>query len=293
MKKKEPLGKPQNVMLALDLTKMDSILLKYASYLSTVLDVKHFYFTHNIKRSKLYNLYEDLLEEGITVEEIVEEALEKSIAENYTGTAEYTLAITSDDYTESILEHLTKKYTIDLLLVGYKNELQGTGALTQKLVRMIDAEILMIPEETKCQLHKILVATDFSNASVKAFQAAKNLTRKSEGKIEALHVYNTPSFFYPYIDMQKAVDKTRRNLQEKTRQFRIKNELVVENVNFNELDKEENSVAGVIENYAIKQNFDLLIVSVRGANNLTSLFIGSVTNDLIIRAVKTPLLVVK
>ncbi|MDT0293796.1 universal stress protein [Mesonia ostreae] len=293
MKKKEPLKKQQNVMLALDLTKMDSTLLSYASYLSEVLNIEHFYFTHNIKRSKLYNLYEDLLEEGITLEEIVEEALEKSIAKNYTGKTDYTLAITSDDYTESILEHLSKKYSIDLLLVGYKSELQGTGALTQKLVRMIDAGILMIPEETKYQLHKILVATDFSNASVKAFQAAKHLTKKSKGKIEAIHVYNIPSFFYPYINTQKAVDKTQKNLQEKTRQFRKKNQMTLENVNFHELDREENSVAGVIEDFALNQNFDLLIVSARGANNLTSLFIGSVTNDLIIRAVKTPLLVVK
>ncbi len=292
MKKKENKAEGQHVMLALDLTKMDSTLLQYASHLSEVLNIKHFYFTHNIKQSKLYNLYEDLVEEDIDLETIVEEALEKSIAENYSGSASYTLAMTADEYTESILSHLSKEYKIDLVILGHKSELQGTGALTQKLVRMLEADILLIPEETKMQLKNILIATDFSADSAKSFKAVRNSVEKNTAKIEFLHVYNIPSFFFPYINTQKAVDKTKAHLQEKIKTFRKKNR-IPEAVNFQQIDKEDNSVAEVIENYALEKDFDLISVSAKGANNITSLFVGSVTNDLIIRTVKIPLLIVK
>ena len=140
------------LMVALDLTEMDPILLKYISFLCEVWNIEHLYFTHNIKQYKLYDLYDDFIEKGITVDDIVDRGLQRTIEKHYKAKVPHTVLITSDDYTESILSHLSDEYNIDIMVVGNKNELQGTGALNQKLARMLDANVLLVPEEAKLEM---------------------------------------------------------------------------------------------------------------------------------------------
>jgi nucleotide-binding universal stress UspA family protein len=292
MTKKINLENKLKLMVALDLTEMDPILVKYVSFLCTVWNIEHLYFTHNIKRYKLYDLNDDFLEEGITVEDIVDRGLERTIEKNYTASVPHTVLITSDDYTESILAQMAVDYKIDIMITGNKDELQGTGALGQKLVRMLDANVLFVPEEAKHEMENVLIPTDFSSASARCFEVAESLVERSGGKIEALHVYNIPSFFFPYINTEKAIDKTKLHLREKVKQFRQRYKLP-ERLSFKYSDREDLSVAEAIEIHAEKGDFDIVVVSARGGNNITSLFIGSVTNDLLIKNRKMPLLVVR
>ncbi len=292
MTKKINLENELKLMVALDLTEMDPILLEYVSFLCSVWNIEHLYFTHNIKQYKLYDLYDEFTEEGISVEDIVDRGLQKTIDKHYTASVPHTVLITSDDYTESILDHLSEEYKIDIMILGNKDELQGTGALNQKLVRMLDANVLLVPEESKQEMKKVLVPTDFSAASAKCFPVANSLVERSGGNIEALHVYNIPSFFFPYINTEKAIDKAKIHLSEKVKQFRKKYKLSAE-LPFRYIDRKDISVVEAIEMHAEKGNFDIVVVSARGGNNITTLFVGSVTNDLLIRNRSMPLLVVR
>lgn len=292
MAKKQPIERELNIMVALDLTEMDPIMLQYVSYLSTAWNITNLYFTHNIKQSALYNLYEEFLKEDIKVDEIVERELKRTIAENYTGPAAHQLVITADNYTEGILTHLAKEYKINVVVAGKKSELQGTGALSQKLVRMLPCHLMLVPEETKNSLRRILVPTDFSADSAQSIEAARTLINVPDGEIEVFHVYDIPSFFFPYIDTDKAHNETRRHLATRFEQFRKKYELP-DKIRFKYVDQGESSVVEIIEQEAEKGDFDLVVISARGANNLTSLFIGSITNDLLLRLNRRPLLVIK
>ena len=279
-------------MVALDLTEMDEILLRYVSFLENVWNIKNLYFTHNIKQSELYNLYEEFFREDINLDQVVEQALKKTIRENYTGTSPHNLLITSDNYTEGILTHLAKEYKIDVVVTGNKDALQGTGALSQKLVRMLQSHLLLVPEETNHQINKVLVPTDFSSDSAKSFLAARSLVERTHGEIEALHVYDVPSVFFPYIDTEKAIDRAKKHLHTRFEQFNKKNQLP-DYIRFKYLDKGDLSVVETIGQEAENGDFDIVVISARGANNLTSLFIGSITNDLLLQNRKMPLLVVK
>ncbi len=292
MTKKINLDNELKLMVALDLTEMDPILVEYVSFLCKVWNIKHLYFTHNVKQYKLYDLYDDFLEEGITVEDIVDRGLQRTIEKHYSASVPHSVLITSDDYTESILAHLAEEYEIDIMVIGNKDELQGTGALGQKLVRMLDANVLFVPEEAKHKMESILVPTDFSAASARCFPVANSLVERSGGKIEALHVYNIPSFFFPYINTEKAIDKTELHLREKVKQFRKRYKLP-EELPFRYTDREDLSVVEAIELHAEKGKFDVIVVSARGGNNITSLFIGGTTNDLLIRNRRMPLLVIR
>ncbi len=288
---KKDLKSNLKIMVALDLTKMDPILINYVNFLCTVWGVEHIYFVHNIKQYKLESLQESFLEEGISIEDVIDKELQRSIEQYYTADIPYTVLLTSDDYTESILTHLSKEYKIDIMLTGNKDELQGTGALNQKLVRMLGTNVLLVPEKTRPQLKKVLIPTDFSSSSAKSFEEAQTLIESSNGEIEALHVYNIPSFFFPYINTEKAIDKTRNQLKEKVQQFKKRYQLS-DNIPFKYMDRKDLSVVEAIELHAEKEDFDLIVVSAKGGNKIASLFIGSVTNDLLIRNRKMPLLVI-
>jgi nucleotide-binding universal stress UspA family protein len=136
------------------------------------------------------------------------------------------------------------------------------------------------------------VPTDFSSASARCFRVAESLVERSGGTIEGLHVYNIPSVFFPYINTEKAIDKTKNHLKEKVKQFR-KRHAITNELPFRYIDRENLSVVEAIEIHAEKGGFDIMIVSARGGNNITSLFVGSITNDLLIRNRKMPLLVIK
>ena len=285
-------GNSLNLLVALDLTEMDARILRYVSFLCGKWTIQNLVFAHNIKKSALYSLYEELLREGINIADMVERELKRTIVANYTGSCDYELIITTDNNTESALTQLVKDKKTDLVITGSKSEYQGTGVMTQKLIRMMPASLLLVPENAPPLLDRILVATDFSAESAKAFEAALSLVAQGGGEVEALHVYGIPQFFFPYIDLDAAVDKTKLHLKERYDQFNKKYKYPSQ-VTFKYLDKEESSTVETIEREAVAGNFDLIVVSAKGANNLTTLFIGSTTNDLLTRPLSKPLLVVK
>src|SRR5690554_1559181 len=102
MIKKINLENELRLMVAMDLTAMDSILLKYVSFLCQVWNIEHLYFAHNIKQYKLYDLYDEFLEEGITVEDIVERGLQKTVDKYYTASVPHTVLIRSEEHTSEL-----------------------------------------------------------------------------------------------------------------------------------------------------------------------------------------------
>lgn len=285
-------NKKLKLMVALDLTDMDTVLLNYVSFLDSVWDIEHIYFIHNIKQSELIGLYDEFLEEEIEIEDIVNRSLKKTIKKNYTASVPHSLLITSDDYTEGILSHLAGQYKIDILIAGNKNELQGTGAVNRKLVRMLRAHLLLIPEEAGHSLKNVLVPTDFSTSSARSIKGGISLASRSGGKIEGLHIYSIPSVFFPYINTEKAIDKTQKHLEERIKQFRSRHKLPA-SFSIATRYRKDHSVAEAIERYAEKGSFDIIVVSVRGGSKIKALFVGSITNDLLTAAGGMPLLILQ
>ena len=292
MNKNNTLDKNLNILVALDLTEMDAVLLRYVSFLNSIFSIQHIYFAHNIKQSVLNKLYEDIIGEDIHIDQIVEEELKRSIAQHYDGSASHSLIVTSEQHTESALTDLAKDHDIDVVVAGDKTELKGTGGLPQKLVRMLNTHLLLVPEGSRLALHKILAPTDFSSNSIQAMQAALLISGQTKGIVDALHVYGIPSFYFPYIDREKAQEQAKKHLHIRFSELQKKHALPVD-IRFNYVDKKEYSVVEVIQREADKGAFDLIVISARGANNLTRLFIGSTTNDLILSNQTMPILVIK
>jgi len=278
-------------MVALDLSSMDNHLIEYSSFLADKLNVEQVYFIHNIKKYEISELFDEELKK-LNLDQIIGDELNEKVESRYTASAPWEVLISEDSNTESLIHYTANKYQIDLVLLGNKSPKKGTGVVPSKLLRLLKCSILSIPKTAPKQLEKIWVGTDFSAHSRKSFALAEMLKNKLQVQLNAVHVYHVPIQFSPYVTREDAAQKIEKHLQQKAIKF-------VKKLNSNNPDELHLIYAkesSVIEKFTLeieKQKPDLLILSDKGGNNISSLLIGSLTEELFEEHLSRPLLVVK
>ena len=278
-------------MVALDLSSMDNHLIEYSSFLADKLNVEQVYFIHNIKKYEISELFDEELKK-LNLDQIIGDELNEKVESRYTASAPWEVLISEDSNTESLIHYTANKYQIDLVLLGNKSPKKGTGVVPSKLLRLLKCSILSIPKTAPKQLEKIWVGTDFSAHSRKSFALAEMLKNKLQVQLNAVHVYHVPIQFSPYVTREDAAQKIEKHLQQKAIKF-------VKKLNTNNPDELHLIYAkesSVIEKFTLeieKQKPDLIILSDKGGNNISSLLIGSLTEELFEEHLSRPLLVVK
>jgi nucleotide-binding universal stress UspA family protein len=281
----------KNILVALDLSEIDSTLIEYASFIAETLKVEKVYFVHNIKKYEISELFEEQLKD-LNLDEIIGDELNEKVEDKFTASAEWEVLISEDPYSESLINYIVNKYDIQLALIGNKNRLNGTGVVSSKLLRLLKCNILSIPLNAKPTITNVWAGTDFSSASKKVFKVVEKLQRNTAAKVKAVHVYNVPVQFSPYIPKENLDLKIENHLKEKCQKFikkiGYKGELTTEIIPGRD--------SGVAEKLRIKartSKVDLIIVGDKGHNAFSSLLIGSVTEELFNQDMDVPLWIVK
>jgi nucleotide-binding universal stress UspA family protein len=281
----------KNIMVALDLSDIDSTLIEYASFIAETFKVKKVYFVHNIKKYEISELFEEQLKD-INLDEIIGDELNEKVQEKFTSSAQWEVLISEDPYSESLINYIINKYEVQLALIGNKNKLKGTGVVSGKLLRMLKCNILSIPKNAKPVITNIWAGTDFSGASNKVFEVAENLQRTTAAKVKAVHVYNVPIQFSPYIPKEHLDMKIENHLKEKYEKFikkiGFKGDLTTEII-----QGRDSGIAGKLRTKAQTSMVDLIIVGDKGRNTFSSLLVGSVTEELFNQNLEVPLWIVK
>lgn len=281
----------KNILVALDLSDIDNTLIEYASFIAETLKVEKVYFVHNIKKYEISELFEEQLKD-INLDEIIGDELNEKVEAQFTSSAEWEVLISDDPYSESLINYIVNKYEIQLALIGNKNKSKGIGIVSGKLLHLLKCSILSIPKDAKPIISNIWAGADFSNASKKVFKAAENIQRNTEAKVKAVHVYNVPVQFSPYIPKEHLDLKIENHIKEKYKKFLKKIEY--KGILTTEIIPGRDS--GIAEKLRIKaeaSKVDLIIVGDRGGNTFSSLLIGSVTEELFNQDLEVPLWIVK
>ncbi|MBZ9628547.1 universal stress protein [Psychroflexus sp. CAK57W] len=284
----EPIKK---ILVGLDLSDIDQQLIEYSSFFADIVSVDKIYFVHNIKRYEISDMLEKELED-IDLEELITEEINEKVKNNFTSEIEWEVLISDDPYTESIISYIVNKYNIDLLIMGNKNNDEGSGVLAFKLLRTTKCQFLWVPQDANMEMKKVWVGTDFSNSSKKCFVFADFLKTKHDIEIEAVHVYSLPVHFSPYLNNSKINPKLDEYIDKRFDNFLRK----VDNSNDIKQHKilgREANVASRLKKEAYKNDVNLLMVSDKGSNPISNLTLGSITEDLFNRELKIPLLIIK
>ncbi|MCK0191209.1 universal stress protein [Arenibacter sp. F20364] len=281
----------KNILVALDLSDIDSTLIEYASFIADTLKVDKVYFVHNIKKFEISELFEEQLKD-INLDEIIGDELKEKVENKFTSSSEWEVLISEDPYSESLINYIVNKYMIQLALIGNKNRSKGTGVVSGKLLRLLKCDILSIPNNVKPDITNIWVGTDFSSASKKVFNLAENLQSLTAANVKSVHVYNVPVQFSPYIPKENLDMKIENHLKGRYEKFikRIgyKGDLISEII-----PGRDSSVAEKLRTKAEASMVDLIVVGDKGRNTFSSLLVGSVTEELFNQDLTLPLWVVK
>ena len=183
----------KTILVGLDLSEMDENLIRYASLVCEGFQTEKIYFLHIAKDLELpdevIKEYGDVLapvDEGITT------TLEKKINSNFTASTEVEIEIKEGNPVDKILR-FAKIKNIDLLILGKKEDLEGSGIITDSLVRKSPCNLLLVPENNKStEIKKILIPTDFSEHSHLAVRHAVHLGNYFKAVVGCVNIYDVP-----------------------------------------------------------------------------------------------------
>lgn len=280
-----------NILVALDLSEMDTTLIEYASFISDQLNVDKVYFVHNIKKYEISELFEEQLKD-LNLDEIIGDELNEKVGETFKGKAEWEVLISEDPYTESLIKYVVNKYSIKLAILGNKNKVKGAGVVSGKLLRLLRCHILTIPLNFPARISKIWAGTDFSHASKKAFAVAHEIKRATAADIFAVHVFNVPVHFSPYLPKEEVAPQIEKHLKEKSQRFLKKLDATGE-IKTAIIPGRDAGAAERMRTSAKNAGADLLIVGDKGGNTFSSLLIGSVPEELFNQDLDIPLWIAK
>ena len=290
----------KNLLICLDLTEMDDLIIQYTFYLKQLLsEVKHIHFVHNIRFDNPEDARKITAKLDKPLAEFVIEAIEEKIQpylDNTPTVPDYTILIEEADSTPTIIAKLAKQNKADLIIAGKKISYKGSGLVVEKLLRVSQFEtaLLLVPETAYHRIKNILSPTDFSKASKVAIQLATNLARKANAQLSCQHVFSVPSFYFPSM-MASDIEPILKNQAEKRWQ-KFKREL--KDISIDELECElsfnwDKNIAQTIYDHAVRNNKDLIIINSKGKGGFAAFMIGSVALKLIQNDLHIPLLIVK
>ena len=188
--------KIRNILVALDLSALDTKLITYASFLAERLQAENVYFVHNIKKYEISELFAEHLKD-VNLDEVIGDELNDKVKEHFKAAANWEVLISEDPYSESLIKYVAEKYAINLAIVGNKKLENGTGAVSGKLLRLLKCDIVSVPAIAQEKINSIWAGTDFSHDSRKIFRVTRQLQEGHDTSLKVVHVYSVPVQFSP------------------------------------------------------------------------------------------------
>ncbi len=284
----------QKIMVGLDLSAMDEILIRKVKILHEFLGFDKVYFIHVSKDLSLpddvSSQYPDLL--GPLDESIKAEILTVIKKQNFPPNIEIEVVVEEGNPRDTILRWAKIK-NVDLMVMGRKEEMKGSGSLSKYMAQKAPCSIFFLTESPTIKIpKKILVPLDFSEHSVLTYSFAEKLSEQFDIQIIGLHLYEVPSGYYKTGKSFSEFDEIMKGHAKKDYdKFLEKNNLQPFACNF-VLD-EEGDAKEIILDEANKQNVDMILMGSRGRSVTAAVLLGSFAENLVDHNGKLPLMVFK
>lgn len=287
--------KIERLLVALDLTEMDELLVKYSSHLAKFLESEKVYFIHVARDLELpedlKKNYPDLMAPNDeSMADSINKLIEKSWDSNYD--CEKVVEIKEGDPSEQILKWVSIK-NVDMMVMGRKRKLKGGGIVPQKIAKVAQTSLMMVPEGFGFKLDKIVVSVDFSKHSKLAVEEALSITKDKNIKLSLVNVFRVP---VGYNKTGKSYDEFASIMKGHAKvDF---NEFIERNDFPEEIDchyvlDDDDSPADKIFGFASEQNADMIVMGSKGRTGLASILLGSVAEKVITYDSEIPLMIVK
>ena len=287
--------KIERLLIALDLTEMDEILIRYTSHLAKLLKSEKVYFVHVARDLELpedlRKNYPDLMAPSDeSIKNSIEKKLEKSWESDYK--CEHTIEVKEGDPSEQILKWVNIK-DIDMMVMGRKRKLKGGGIVPQKIAKVAQTSLMLVPEGFEFKLDKIVVSVDFSKHAKFAVEEALAISEGTNISLTLVNVFTVPSGYHKTgknYDEFATIMKGHAKIDFK--EFVKKNDFP-EDLDCQYVLDNDDSPADKIFDFASEQETDMIVMGSKGRTGLASILLGSVAEKVVKYDSEIPLMIVK
>ncbi len=288
----------KKLMVCLDQSELDKTLVEFASFITKVNQTKKIYFTNVIRN---LNIPKDVLEEFPNlIDNMIEERktqMRQVVEANFFKKEgiEFAYVVKEGQLSKKVLK-LAHEKSVDMIIIGRKVNLPGTGVVSQRLARRASCSLLIIPEGSKPKIDRLLVPSDFSDYSKDAMEEAIMIVEKYGRKAEIIcqNVYTVPSGYH----FTGKSFKEFKAIMEMHAEINFKK--FIRNIDTKDIkvtpvytqDEDDDPVEDILEK-AKEINADSIVIGAKGRTAATALFIGSMAERLIQLNDQFPLLVTR
>jgi nucleotide-binding universal stress UspA family protein len=285
------------MIVCLDQTSLDQTLIEHAAFFAKINQTKKIYFTTIIKNlsipKEVLDEFPNLIENMITERK---EAMQKLVESNFPEIKGLTVSyIVKEGTLSKKIIKLAEEKSADMIIIGRKVKLPGTGVASQRLARRATCSLLIVPEGAKPKISKLLVPSDFSEYSKDAMEEAILIAEK-HGKVEIVcqNVFNVPSgYHFTGKTYEEFVEIMRTHAEINFKKFIRKIDTKgIKITPVYTMDDDDDPVQEIVSK-GLEIGADGIIIGAKGKTAATALFIGSIAERLIQYNDSLPLLVTR
>ncbi|AKD04602.1 universal stress protein [Pontibacter korlensis] len=286
------------LMVGLDLTAMDQTMVDYAAFLSQVLQIEKVYFIHVEKSLEVPGeLMRNLQLNNVPADEGIREMIMTKVGPVFSQIPHIEAEVLVEEGTPvKELLHWAKVKHIDLILMGRKLRMRGTGVLAQKLLRTSRISVLFVPETFQPRLNNVVVSVDFSEYSEMALERVlKVAAAKPDINVICLHAYQVPTGYITLGMSYEAFDQRMRDFaQQKYDQLLTHFPELRERAKLVLVRQEgDDDIGELVVLEAKRLRADMLVMGAKGMSAAALFVLGSVTEKILRHDMDIPLLVFK
>uniref|UniRef100_UPI004047A8C6 universal stress protein n=1 Tax=Algoriphagus sp. TaxID=1872435 RepID=UPI004047A8C6 len=286
----------KKMIVCLDQSPLDQTLIAFAGAIAKVNQVKKIYFTNVIKN---FGLPKEMLEEfPDLIEKMVGErrtAMENTVNKYLDPQKglEVSFVVKEGNLSKKILK-LAEEKSVDLILLGKKAALVGTGVASQRMARRATCSLLLVPEDAKPKFTRLLVPSDFSEHSKTALEEGILWAKKQGLKTELFfqNVFTIPSgYYFTGKSLEEFTDQLKAHAAANFKKFIRK--IDTKGIKITPIytpDQDDNPIQEIVAT-ALAQKADVILIGAKGNTASTALHIGSLAERLIQYNNRVPLLV--
>lgn len=290
------LSKFQRMMVCLDLTEMDKHLIKYASMIAKVFEINSVYFFHVAESfelpAEIQEKYPDLV---APLDETLVHEIKGNLEKDFTAPegCDVQVLVATGNKTDEVLK-MAKVKVVDLMLLGRKKEIMGTGLNSRKIAKSAPSSVIFVPEKPRLEINKVMVAVDFSNHSLMAFEIGMDIQRKTNAILLSNNVYKVPNGYYKsgksYEEFAEIMlENTKRDCDKFFKKINLDG-IAYEHTYA--LDDDPHP-ADKIYRTGSENDVDIIVLGSKGRTSAAAFLIGSVAEKLVMESGDIPLFLVK
>ncbi len=284
----------KKVFVGLDFSEKDTSLISYAGLISRMAQSEEVFFCHVQKQEGQFRELQEEFPElaGKSAEQLQLEMQDK-VEGLFAGheNTQVRCEVREGHVLREML-HSIKDLDIDLSIVGQQADIELTSKVGEKLTRKAPCSVLILPEESRAVISKILVSVEYSENCAMAMDTAVAFGVAADlEELTCAHVYKLP---LGYQKTGKSKEQFQEIMEENARKAFVE---FIADIDLRGLQVKpvfhlhQNTIQGVRE-LIQQERADLVVLGAQGRTASASILLGSVTEG-VIRKAAIPVLAVK